>query len=357
MLQRSLLLLIALGLSTLAAPLAGQAKGKILFERHVLPILERNCFECHRATYTDKNGRRKRPKGRVMFDTLANIKKSKRGKLFVGKKPEDSLVLDAITLPPDDEDRMPPAKAGPPLSKRDVDLITNWVKQGADFGSWTGEAKGKTAKPRSKPSTSRGSSTKSKKPTARKGPHPRVTLSKGLKPIPQATLESFANSPFRVQSVGDGNPLLTVSCCGQTEDVTDSSIAQLAVIADHIYELDLARSGVGDGCCMELAKMKRLVKLDLRQTRVSNAGVKELAACKELRILNLFDTDTGDYALNALLSLKKLERLYLYKTKASQRGIKRLKEAIPGVRIVASLDMPEPMAETPRNNRRRGKKK
>jgi hypothetical protein len=76
-----------------------------------------------------------------------------------------------------------------------------------------------------------------------------------------------------------------------------------------------------------------------------------------LRTLNLFDTDTGDYALNALLSLKKLERLYLYKTKASERGIKRLKEAIPGVRVVASLDMPEPMAETPRNNRRRGKKK
>lgn len=352
-----LLLLIVLGLSALSAPLAGQAKGKVLFERHVFPILERNCLECHRATHTDENGRRKRPKGRVMLDTLANIKKSKRGKLFVAKKPADSLVLDAISLPPDDEDRMPPAKAGAPLSKRDIDLITNWILQGADYGDWTGEPKGKPAKPSSKPSKPPSGSSKSKKPTAQKGPHPRVTLSLGLKPIPRATLESFANSPFQVKSVGDGNPLLTVSCCGKTEDVTDASIAQLAVLANNIYELDLARSRVGDGCCMELAKMKNLVKLDLRQTKVSNAGVKELAACKELRSLNLFDTDTGDYALNALVSLKKLERLYLYQTKATARGIERLKEAIPGVRVVASLNLPEPMAETPGNNRRRGKKK
>ena len=102
--------------------------------------------------------------------------------------------------------------------------------------------------------------------------------------------------------------------------------------------------------------MKRLTKLDLRQTKVSNAGAKELATCKELRSLNLFDTDTGDYALHALVNLKKLERLYLYQTKATERGIDRLKEAIPGLRVIASLDMPTPMAETAGNNRRRRKK-
>jgi len=354
--QRSLLLFATLGLAALAAPLAGQAKSKILFERHVFPILKRNCIECHQATHTDKNGRRKRPKGRVMLDTLANIKKSKRGKLFVGNKPEDSLILDSITLPADDEDRMPPAKAGPPLSKRDVDLITNWIKQGADFGDWTGEPTSNRAKPKKSSSKSRKSSTRAKKPTARKGAHPRVTLSKGLKPVPAATIASFANSPFQVKSVGDGNPLLSVTCCGKTEDVTDAAIAQLSAIADNIFELDLARSQVGDSGCLEIAKMKRLTKLDLRQSAVSNAGLKHLAACKELRSLNLFDTDTGDYALNALVSLKKLERLYLYETKVTERGIGRLKEAIPGVRVVASMDLPTPMDQAPSNNRRRRKK-
>jgi len=350
---RSLILLLTLGLTAFASPLAAQGKSKILWERHVLPIFKRNCIECHREPYVDKNGRRQRPKGRVMLDTLANIKKSKRGKLFVAKKPEDSLVLDGILLPADDEDRMPPAKAGPPLSKRDVDLITNWIKQGADFGGWTGEAKSTTKKPK-KPSRTSGS-TKAKKPTGRKGKHPLVTLSKGLSPIDAKTLASFANSPFRVTSVGDGNPLLTVTCCGKTEDVGDQDLALLAPIAGNIYELDLARSRVGDGACAEIAKMKRLCKLDLRQSKVGNAGVKELAACKELRVLNLFDTDTGDYALNALVDLKKLERIYLYETKATQRGMDRLKEANKTLRVIGSLTTTTSNGAAPTNRRRRKK--
>lgn len=348
---RSLILLLTLGLTAFASPLAAQGKSKILWERHVLPIFKRNCVECHREAYIDKNGRRQRPKGRVMLDTLANIKKSKRGKLFVAKKPEDSLILDTITLPADDEDRMPPAKAGPPLSKRDVDTITNWIKQGADFGSWTGEAKSKAKKPK-KPTRTSGTS-KAKKPTPRKGTHPLVTLSKGLQPVDAKTLASFKNSPFQVKSVGDGNPLLTVTCCGQTEEVSDRDIAQLAPIAANIYELDLARSRVSDGACAEIAKMKRLCKLDLRQSKVGNAGVKELAACKELRVLNLFDTETGDYALNALVSLKKLERIYLYQTKASQRGIDRLKEANKNLRVIGSLTPTSSNGPAPTNRRRR----
>ena len=143
-------------LMVLAAPLAAQSKKKIDFAKDVFPILDRNCTECHRATYTDENGRKRRPKGRVMLDTLANIKKSKRGKLFVAKKPDDSIIMESITLPAEDEDRMPPPKKGPPLSKTQVDLIKRWIEEGADFGAWTGEAaapkedSGKPLKPKRK---------------------------------------------------------------------------------------------------------------------------------------------------------------------------------------------------------------
>ena len=68
---------LALLLMVLSAPLAAQSKKKVDFAKDVFPILERNCVECHRATYVDENGRRRRPKGRVMLDTLANIQKSK----------------------------------------------------------------------------------------------------------------------------------------------------------------------------------------------------------------------------------------------------------------------------------------
>ena len=206
----------------LLAPLTAQSSSKIVFERQIFPILERNCIECHREPYIDTNGRRKRPKGRVMLDTLANIQKSKRGQLFVAKDTDASLILDSITLPADDEDRMPPAKAGPPLSKRDLDLITKWIEQGADFGQWTGEEDNKTA-------TKKPSSSAAKKPTgkpkASRGVSPIVTLGKGLRPISPAVLKSFEDTNFQVRSVGDDSPLLTVTSCGKTDDVNDAAAA------------------------------------------------------------------------------------------------------------------------------------
>lgn len=344
-----MLIRLSLLLLTLLTPIAAQSKSKVIFERHIVPILKRNCIECHRAEYVDNNGRKQRPKGKVMFDTLANIKKSKRGRLFVAKDTDASLILDSITLPADDEDRMPPAKAGPPLSKRDIDLITKWIEQGADFGSWTGEAK--TSGPKPKPSKPR---TSSKKPRKRSGPSPIVTLSKGLRPISAAVLKSFEGSEFQVKSVGDGNPLLSVTCCGKTENVSDATLAKLDPIAKNIFELDLARSQIGDAGCLQLAKMPRLTKLSLRQTKVGNSGVKELAACKELRSLNLFGTTTGDYALTALASLKHLENLYLYETETTAKAVVRLRTAIPGLRVVSALDLPEPREEdaTPKRRRR-----
>ncbi|MCK5942640.1 MAG: hypothetical protein KAI24_11755 [Planctomycetes bacterium] len=349
---------LALLLPLLAAPLAAQSN-KVDFAKHVFPILEKHCTECHRTTYVDENGRKRRPKGRVMLDTRKNIEKSKRGKLFVAKKPGDSLVLESITLPADDEDRMPPPKKGPALSKKEIDLIRSWIEQGADFGKWTGEDDGgKDDAGKPSPSKSKPKTTPAKKTgSARKkrGPSPVVTLSKGLQPVAANLLAPFAakDAKFSVQSIGDDNPLLRVSCCGRTDAVDDGALAQLLPIAEHVFELDLARSQVGDAGCEVLAKMKRLTKLDLRQSRVSNAGVKHLAACKELRTLNLFDTRIGDYALLALADLEHLEHLYVWKTDVSAKAVVRLREQRPDLRIVFAPDLPDGLTDDQQPNRRR----
>jgi len=348
---------LALLLMVLIAPLAAQTK-KVDFQKQIFPIFEKHCTECHQATYVDKNGRKRRPKGRVMLDTLANIKKSKRGKLIIAKKPDDSILMESITLPADDEDRMPPPKKGPPLSKQQVELIERWIKEGADYGKWTGEDKAKKDDKKKSDSskTKKTGSGKTVTPAKKKkGASPVVTLSKGLNPVKAAQLAPFAGKDalFSVKSIGDDNPLLRVSCCGRTDDVDDQALAQLLPIADHIFELDLARSQVGDGGCAVIAKMPRLTKLDLRQSRVSNGGVKQLAACKELRTLNLFDTRVGDYSLVALADLRQLENLYVWKTDVSAKAVVRLRDQNKGLRVVFAPDMPEKMAEAPAGNRRR----
>ena len=346
----------ALLLTIVTAPLAAQSAASVDFAKQVFPILEKNCIECHRATYVDKNGRRQRPKGRVMLDTLANIRKSKRGKLFVAEQPDESLVMETIDLPADDEDRMPPPKKGPPLSKYQVNLIKRWIEQGADYGTWTGEETqpargGKSAKPAAKTR----SDSKPQSVPKKTGPSPVVILSKGLSPVSAAQLAPFRapDALFSVKSIGDDSPLLRVSCCGKSDDVDDAALAQLLPIADHIFDLDLARSQVSDGGCAVIAKMRRLTKLDLRQSQVANAGVKQLASCKELRSLNLFDTRVGDYAMIAVADLQHLEQLYVWKTDVSAKAVVRLRDRRKGMRVVFMPDMPAPMDEEETGRRRR----
>ena len=170
--------------------------------------------------------------------------------------------------------------------------------------------------------------------------------------MPASTLQAFADTPFRVRSIGDGNPLLQVTCAGRTDEIDDAALAALESIREHVTDLDLARTRVSDEGCAVIATMPRLTRLDLRQTRVGNQGVKSLAACKELRRLNLFATETGDYALQALAELEKLEHLYVWQTEVSAKAVVKLREGRPNLRVVLVPSLPEP-SEAGGDQRRR----
>jgi uncharacterized membrane protein len=115
------------------------AKGAVDFEKQILPILEKNCVECHSTGQRGRDGKPKPPKKGVNFDGKDSILASQKGKLVVAKKAEDSLLYTAISLPADHEDRMPPAKKGDPLPKEQQELIKKWITEGASFGKWVGK--------------------------------------------------------------------------------------------------------------------------------------------------------------------------------------------------------------------------
>jgi hypothetical protein len=107
------------------------ASTKVDFEKHVLPILERSCFECH-------SGKLKKPKGGVRLDDLELIRdKSRSDNLVLPHKPDKSTLVKSISLKKDDDDLMPPPNEGKPLSADEIALIRRWVDEGANFGSWT----------------------------------------------------------------------------------------------------------------------------------------------------------------------------------------------------------------------------
>lgn len=325
-----------------AAALAAQ--GKVDFQKQVWPVLQARCVECHAAAHMGADGKMKKPKGGVVLDSKDGMLGSDG--LIVGKDAARSSLYTVVSLPVDDEDRMPPANKGKPLTAEQQAAIKQWIDEGASFGSWTGK-KEKEA------TAAAGAAATTAKPATKGKVHPAVALAEGLKPLPAATLAKFADGPFLVHCLGDGSPLLAVGCRGNADTVDDAALALLAPIASHVAELDLARSRVGDEGCKTIATMPRLYDLDLRQTLVGNPGTAALAACKELRSLNLFGTKTGDYGVTALSALKKLEQLYLWQTEASAAAAVRVRDSVPGLRVVLGPDFPDAMEPGAAGGRRR----
>ncbi len=98
------------------APVLGAAP--VDFAREVMPILQRNCFECHDA---------KLAKGKLRLDSRAEAFK-KPGIIAPGQ-PAESELLRRITLPKGHDDVMP--SRGEPLPKSQTDLVRAWIEQGA----------------------------------------------------------------------------------------------------------------------------------------------------------------------------------------------------------------------------------
>ncbi|MEK6259803.1 MAG: PSD1 and planctomycete cytochrome C domain-containing protein [Planctomycetota bacterium] len=98
-----------------AAPVS--TPSKVLFETHVAPLLEANCFKCHGAT--------KQEGGLDLRRKRTMLKGGDSGAAIVDGKPDESLLVEKI-----DKGEMPPPKEGK-LEEAERALIRRWVAGGA----------------------------------------------------------------------------------------------------------------------------------------------------------------------------------------------------------------------------------
>lgn len=102
--------------------IADAAKEKLVFEHVILPILEAKCNQCHNE---DKS------KGDLRMDTYElAMQGGENGANFVAGKPAESLTIQRIDLPEDDDEHMPP-EGKAQLTPEETTLIRWWVQQGA----------------------------------------------------------------------------------------------------------------------------------------------------------------------------------------------------------------------------------
>src|SRR5438128_12118227 len=95
------------------------------FNRDIRPILSDKCFTCHGPDQTQR-------RTAFHFDVEESAKQDIGGGHFaiVPGDPANSVLIQRITSP-DEALRMP--RGGPPLSEREVALLTDWIREGAKW--------------------------------------------------------------------------------------------------------------------------------------------------------------------------------------------------------------------------------
>ena len=119
--------LAALLLTALMPELVHAAAPPIDFNRDIRPIFSDHCYACHGP---DQN---KRKAGLRLDQKEGAFKELDSGGFaIVPGQPKSSALLKVISLPPDDDDHMPPTKSKQ-LSAAQIDLLRRWIGQGAKW--------------------------------------------------------------------------------------------------------------------------------------------------------------------------------------------------------------------------------
>ena len=118
--------LVLLALVSLSQPTLGRADAPVSFAREIQPILADKCFQCHGPDATTR-------KAKLRLDRKEDALAKRGGTPAVTPgKLDRSEIYRRITAA-DGEQRMPPAKFGKKLTTREIDLIRQWIEQGAKW--------------------------------------------------------------------------------------------------------------------------------------------------------------------------------------------------------------------------------
>ncbi len=125
------------------APAGGAAP--IDFNKQIRPILSDNCFQCHGPDESQR-------KAKLRLDTRQGAFAKLRGGGFAidPGKPRESKLIERI-LADDPTDRMPPARTNKKLTLPQIELLKQWIEQGAAYAEhWAFRAPQRPAQPRVK---------------------------------------------------------------------------------------------------------------------------------------------------------------------------------------------------------------
>ena len=273
--------LFTLGTAQANAPLSGS-----FYAKHINPIFDANCTSCHGEG---------KVKGGLRLDSYELLMKGgKDGPVIVAGEPEKSLLIERVTLPPDQKHFMP-AEGRPPLKPEEIAWIRAWIQQGASPAATSLVGIAISEAPKEQALQPVGDYS---------GLMPEIRqMEKGQ----GAMLLQVSSKP------SDGLILNTTDAAGS---FGDAQLAQFQQFAPYIVEAELGRTAVTNASFDTLSKFTHLRALHLEGTAVTGDGLAKLAPLSQLTYLNLSGTKVTQAAVAPLTSMKNLRHIYLYNTPA-----------------------------------------
>ncbi|MBN8248202.1 MAG: hypothetical protein J0L84_12250 [Verrucomicrobia bacterium] len=288
------------------------------FQKEILPLLESRCVECHGP---DKQ------KGKLRLDTLeAALKGGKDGPALKAGDAAASPIIQRVSLPKDNDDRMPPE--GDPLTAEQVQALKDWIAGGAKWPEGVVVAPPKSATQAAAP--------------VRKGPPPPPLpeLPKDFKPAAAETaaIATIAKSGIEVRPLAQNVPWREANFRLAGTNVTDATLAPLKEVTS-LVELNLGTTRVTDAGLSTIAALGYLQNLQAPLTSLTDAGLAHVKGLSNLVTLNLYGTQVTDEGLQQLTGLKHLRALYVWQTKVTPEGAAKLKEALPGLYVNTGAEL------------------
>ena len=279
---------------------------KIDFAKDVYPIIKDRCLKCHYIPYTDKNGRKKKPKADLIMENRNGIERGgENGQIYTPYNPSKSPMYLLISLPDNDEDIMPPK--GGPLTAKQIETIKKWISEGALFGDWVGKEDHKEAL--------------IKRPTNSKSDHvsnykARVIFDHFVE-IDYIKYEKISKSLLKYNVVSGirENKLLTLWFRSFNESKIQSILSILSHFRSNVLEIDLSRTKIKDKSLTFLSSFENLVILNLYQTEITGLGFKSIQLSKLQNINLSFSKMNSAYIdsfFNSIKTVKAPVELYVF---------------------------------------------
>lgn len=282
----------------------------------VAPVFERRCVSCHKPG---------KAKGKLRMDTYEMLLKGGgEGPSLVPGSVEDSLLVEFIELPEDDEYHMPP-EGKPDIEPAELAVVKWWIESGADPAKKLSEHE--------VPEEIRAAIASLGAFSAPADPQPEEPAPADRQ-LQQWVDELAKEFPGAVAFDPQDPPRVRFDAVPLRGDIDDDRFSKISPLIPHLVSVDLSASKVTDRSIALLAAAKNLRLLRMAETPITDAAIDTIVKLPALESVNFYGTAVTDEGVLKLAALPGLKHIYLWQTKVSPETIATLKQRLPACEIV-----------------------